>query len=53
MDTISTPEGIELSVDQTIDCAIKADLLKEVAEIRSVVNGNCILTYDIKSREAD
>jgi hypothetical protein len=40
MDPISTPEGIELSVDQTIDRALKhrPDLLKEVAEIRSAVN---------------
>jgi hypothetical protein len=40
MDPISTPEGIELSVDQTIDRALKhrPDLLKEVDEIRSAVN---------------
>jgi outer membrane protein len=37
MDQISTPEGIESSVDQAIDRALqqRPDLLKEVAEIRS------------------
>jgi outer membrane protein len=37
IDQISTPEGIESSVDQAIDRAIqqRPDLLKEVAEIRS------------------
>jgi outer membrane protein TolC len=37
MDQISTPEEIELSLDQAIDRALQQhpDLLKEVAEIRS------------------
>ena len=37
IDQISTPEGIESSVDQAIDRALqqRPDLLKEVAEIRS------------------
>ena len=37
MDQISTPEEIELSLDQAIDRALqqRPDLLKEVAEIRS------------------